>query len=99
MEESKIGKVYVSATQYAKVQMAIQTPATFVGKISEQRTFGTGPKPITKEQKYTTTLVEESTAWSTESMPTVLEIIRITSEPIRKGIVVRRSHLPWKARN
>lgn len=96
MEVSMIGNVYVtmmSPVQNVRAQIAIQTPRTLVGKISEQRILGMGPKPITKQQKYITTLMVENTAFRIDPMLTTLETTRMMSDPIKTGIVERSSRL------
>lgn len=50
IEFSNTGRLYVTMillVQYVIEQIAMQTPRTLVGNISEQRIFGTGPNPIT----------------------------------------------------
>ena len=84
----------MSPIQNVRAQIAMQTPRTRVGNISEQRMLGMGPKPITKQQKYTITLMVESTAWATWPKSITLDKTSMTKVRIKTGIVDRRRDLP-----
>ena len=68
--------------------MAMQMPRTLVGKISEQSMLGIGPKPMTKQQKYNTTLTVEIDACTTEPIFITLDRTRTTRDVIKMGIVL-----------
>lgn len=67
--------------------MAIQRPRTRVGNISAQSMLGTGPNPITKKQKYSTTQTVETAAFATFPILTKLPITNTMRVIIRTGIV------------
>lgn len=86
----------MSPIQKVRAHIAMQIPRTLVGNISEQRIFGIGPKPITKVQKYTTTLMVEITACMTSPMLITLPRTSTTSDVNKTGKVASKSHLEKK---
>lgn len=96
IELSNSGRVYVtmiSPIQNVREHIAMQSPRTRVGKISEQRMFGIGPKPITKQQKYMMTLMVEIMACA--MAPKSMTFPRTTKirDASRTGKVANSSHL------
>lgn len=86
----------MSPIQKVRAHIAMQIPRTLVGNISEQRIFGIGPKPITKVQKYTTTLTVEITACMTSPMLITLPRTSTISDDNKTGNVASKSHLENK---
>lgn len=78
----------MSPIQNVRAHIAMQRPRTLVGKISAQSMLGTGPNPMTKQQKYTTTLTVEIAAFTTVPKFTKLPTTRITRAAIKAGIVL-----------
>ena len=68
--------------------MAMHRPRTLVGKISEQRMFGIGPYPVTKQQKYMMTQAVDMPAWMTVVVFTTSPMTRTRRETTSTGIVV-----------
>lgn len=83
----------MSPVQNVRAHIAMQRPRTRVGKISEQRMLGTGPNPMTKQQKYAITLMVEIVALATEPMSTMLPMTSTISDIISTGIVDSRRDL------
>uniref|UniRef100_J3LIR7 Uncharacterized protein n=1 Tax=Oryza brachyantha TaxID=4533 RepID=J3LIR7_ORYBR len=77
----------MSASQKASEQMAMQRPRTRVGKISAHRMLGMGPNPMTKQQRYTTTLPVHSAACAAAAMGATLATTSAASDAINTGIV------------
>lgn len=93
MEVRRTGSEYVtmmSHIQNVRAQMAMQSPRTLVGNISAHKMLGIGPKPITKVQKYTTTLAVEMAAFTTLPKSITLPTTKITRVKINTGIVVNK---------
>lgn len=90
-ELSITGSVYVtmmSHIQNVRAHIAMHRPRILVGKISEQRILGIGPKPMTKQQKQTMTLKVEIKAFTLLLNSTRLPTTNIRRATIKTGIVV-----------
>ncbi len=71
----------------AAAHMPMQSPRTLVGKISEHRMLGIGPKPVTNEQMNNVTQVKDIAAANKPASRNMLTSTSITSEIARTGIV------------
>lgn len=90
------GSEYVtimSPIQNVRAHIPMQIPRTRVGKISAHRMLGTGPKPVTKQQKYTITLPVEMAACNI--VPKLMTFPRTNKMSVanRTGRVDSSSHL------
>lgn len=90
-ELSITGSVQVtmmSHIQNVRAHIAMHRPRTRVGKISEQRILGIGPKPMTKQQKQTMTLKVEMKAFTPLLKSIRLPTTNIRRDATKTGIVV-----------